>query len=123
MIPGLVDSHTHVAGLGANLERVDLTAAEGEAEAVELAAARAAEVPAGEWIVGWGWDEGAWANRYPDKQLLTQAVPDHPVFMGSLHGFAGWGNQMALDEDSSVQALLREAINDLFAKRGKPTIA
>ena len=32
-------------------------------------------------------------------------------------------NQMALDEDSSVQALLREAINDLFAKRGKPTIA
>ncbi|MCA8837095.1 MAG: hypothetical protein K8963_04490 [Proteobacteria bacterium] len=32
-------------------------------------------------------------------------------------------NQMALDEDSSVQELLREAINDLFAKRGKPTIA
>jgi hypothetical protein len=32
-------------------------------------------------------------------------------------------NQMALDEDASVQALLREAINDLFAKRGKPTIA
>lgn len=32
-------------------------------------------------------------------------------------------NQMALDEDSSVQALLREALNDLFAKRGKPTIA
>jgi hypothetical protein len=30
---------------------------------------------------------------------------------------------MALDEDSSVQALLREALNDLFAKRGKPTIA
>jgi len=32
-------------------------------------------------------------------------------------------NQMALDEDTSVQALLREALNDLFAKRGKPTIA
>jgi hypothetical protein len=32
-------------------------------------------------------------------------------------------NQIALDEDSSVQALLREALNDLFAKRGKPTIA
>jgi len=25
--------------------------------------------------------------------------------------------------ESSVQALLREALNDLFAKRGKPTIA
>ena len=29
--------------------------------------------------------------------MLTAAVPDHPVFMGSLHGFAGWGNQAAID--------------------------
>jgi predicted amidohydrolase YtcJ len=67
VIPGLVDSHTHVFGLGALLDQV-------------------------------GWDEGAWANRYPDKALLTARVPDHPVFMDSLHGFAGWANQMALDE-------------------------
>jgi hypothetical protein len=31
--------------------------------------------------------------------------------------------QIALDEDSDVQELLREAINDLFEKRGKPRIA
>src|SRR4051812_44773997 len=31
--------------------------------------------------------------------------------------------QIAIDEDSSVQDLLREALNDLFAKRGKPRIA
>jgi predicted amidohydrolase YtcJ len=54
-------------------------------------------VPEGEWIVGQGWDEGAWANRYPDKALLSEAVPDHPVFLKSLHSFAGWTNQMALD--------------------------
>jgi predicted amidohydrolase YtcJ len=67
-------------------------------EAVDLVVERAKSVPKGEWIVGRGWDEGAWANRYPDKALLTARVPDHPVFMDSLHGFAGWGNQMALDE-------------------------
>ena len=50
-----------------------------------------------DWIIGQGWDEGAWADHYPDKTLLSQAVPDHPVFMRSLHSFAGWGNQMALD--------------------------
>ena len=33
----------------------------------------------------------------PDKVLLSEAVPNHPVFLGSLHGFAGWANQMALD--------------------------
>lgn len=31
--------------------------------------------------------------------------------------------QIALDEESSVQELLREAVNDLFQKRGKPPIA
>lgn len=97
VVPGLVDSHTHVFGLGAALDRVNLVDVATEEEAVALIVERAKTVPAGEWIVGRGWDEGAWANRYPDKALLSEAVPDHPVFMGSLHGFAGWGNQMALD--------------------------
>jgi hypothetical protein len=30
---------------------------------------------------------------------------------------------LAANEDSTVQALMREALNDLFAKRGKPPIA
>ena len=96
VIPGLVDSHTHVFGLGAQLDQVNLVDVATEEDAVALIVERAKTVAAGEWIVGRGWDEGAWANRYPDKELLTQAVPDHPVFMGSLHGFAAWGNQMAL---------------------------
>jgi predicted amidohydrolase YtcJ len=98
VIPGLVDSHTHVFGLGALLDQVNLVGVETEEEAVDLVVERAKSVPKGEWIVGRGWDEGAWANRYPDKALLTARVPDHPVFMDSLHGFAGWANQMALDE-------------------------
>lgn len=97
VIPGLVDSHTHVFGLGALLDQVNLVGVATEEEAIELIVERAKSVPKGAWIVGRGWDEGAWANRYPDKALLTAAVPDHPVFMDSLHGFAGWGNQMALD--------------------------
>jgi predicted amidohydrolase YtcJ len=97
VIPGLVDSHTHVYGLGALLDQVNLVDVATEEEAVALVVERAKTIPKGEWIIGRGWDEGAWANRYPDKVLLTEAVPDHPVFMDSLHGFAGWGNQMALD--------------------------
>ncbi len=97
ILPGLVDSHVHVFGLGAVLERLNLTGVETEEEAVALVVERARTVPKGEWIVGQGWDEGAWANRYPDKALLSEAVPDHPVFLKSLHSFAGWTNQMALD--------------------------
>ena len=97
VIPGLVDSHTHVFELGAKLDAVNLTDVATEEEAVALVAERARSVPAGEWIVGAGWDEGAWANRYPDKVLLSAAVPNHPVFLDSLHGFAAWANQAALD--------------------------
>ncbi len=97
VIPGLVDSHAHIDGIGANLEKVDVSNAANEAEAVQLVAAHAKNVPKGEWIVARGWDEGAWAGHYPDMKLLTEKVPDHPVVMGSLHGFVAWCNRLALE--------------------------
>lgn len=97
VIPGLIDSHTHVFELGQQIDSVNLSDAKTEEEAVRRIAERAKHVAVGEWIIGHGWDEGAWANNYPDKRLLTEAVPDHPVFMRGLHGFADWCNQMALD--------------------------
>ncbi len=95
VLPGLVDSHTHVAELGEMTAKVDLTDVKTEEEAVARVVARAAQVAKGQWIVGQGWDEGAWANRYPTVKLLSEKVPDHPVFLASLHGFAGWGNRLA----------------------------
>ncbi|MEO6446705.1 MAG: amidohydrolase [Gemmatimonadaceae bacterium] len=98
LLPGMVDSHTHVAEYGQSLDRINLTGVATEQEAVDLVVQRAARTPKGEWIVGWGWDEGAWANRYPDKRLLSRLVPDHPVLLRGLHGFAAWTNERALAE-------------------------
>ena len=98
VIPGLVDSHAHVFQLGALLEHISLIDIETEEEVVQLVAERAKSVPQGEWIIGGGWDEGAWSDRFPDKALLSAAVPNHPVYLRGRHGFAGWVNQMALDE-------------------------
>ena len=97
VMPGLVDSHTHVFELGALLDRVNLIGVATEEAAVALVVERAQLVPKGDWIIGAGWDEGAWADRYPDKELLSKMVPDHPVFLRGLHGFGGWINQLALD--------------------------
>ena len=97
IIPGLVDSHTHIFGVGAALERVNLIGVLTEEELVERVLQRAKTTPKGSWIIGRGWDEGAWANRYPDKNLLSKLIPDHPVFLSSLHSFAGLVNQKALD--------------------------
>jgi predicted amidohydrolase YtcJ len=97
VVPGLIDSHVHLANLGASLERVNLVGVETEADAVERVVERATKVPKGEWIVGWGWDEGAWASRLPDMRRLSERVPDHPVVLHGLHTFAVWGNRLAFE--------------------------
>jgi len=97
VIPGLVDSHVHLANLGAALERVNLVGAATEGDAVGRVVERAASVSKGEWIVGWGWDEGAWTSHLPDMRLLSARVPDHPVVLHGLHSFAVWGNRLAFE--------------------------
>ncbi|MEM1250413.1 MAG: amidohydrolase [Acidobacteriota bacterium] len=95
VLPGLVDAHTHVRGLGANLRRVDLVGVETEDEVLERLRSQRPDVPAGKWIVGWGWDDGAWATRYPTWDRLSAAYPDNPVVLLSLHSFALWANRAA----------------------------
>jgi predicted amidohydrolase YtcJ len=97
VLPGLVDAHTHVAELGAILEQVRLYDVATEEEMVAKVAEKAAELPAGSWIVGYGWDEGAWADDYPTMTLLSSRVPNHPVYLRGLHGFAVWGNRLAFE--------------------------
>jgi predicted amidohydrolase YtcJ len=97
VLPGLVDSHTHIQGLGAKLRRVDLVGVTTVDEVLARLASERGNVPAGEWIVGWGWDDGAWAANYPNWDALSQAFPDNPVALHSLHSFALWGNRAAFE--------------------------
>ncbi len=122
VIPGLVDSHTHVAGLGEKQSRVDLTGVQTEEEAVARVVAFAAKVPKGEWIVGRGWDEGAWANHYPTMNLLSERVPDHPVLLVGLHSFAVWGNRLAFERAKITRDTQAPAGGTIVKDRnGEPT--
>lgn len=96
ILPGLVDSHAHIQELGREKVQVNLVGVQTEEEAIDRVVDHATDVVPGEWIIGWGWDEGAWANRYPTLSLLSERFPDNPVVLRSLHGFAVWGNRMAL---------------------------
>ena len=94
-LPGLVDAHTHVTELSAGLQQVRLTGLTTEEQMVARVAERAKKVTAGQWILGHGWDEGAWADDYPTMTDLSSRVPNHPVYLKGLHGFAVWGNRLA----------------------------
>jgi len=121
VLPGLVDSHTHIAGLGEKQSQVDLVGVSSEAEAVERVAAFAKGVPKGQWVLGRGWDEGAWANRYPTKKLLSERVPDHPALLTGLHGFAVWANQLALQRAGLTRATAPEGGEIVKDAAGEPT--
>jgi predicted amidohydrolase YtcJ len=97
-VPGLQDAHGHLEGYGAALETVDLRGAASYAEVVERVAAAAAEVPAGTWIQGRGWDQNLWEDTsFPEHGPLSERVPDHPAFLRRVDGHAALVNARALE--------------------------
>ena len=97
VLPGIIDAHTHLIDLGESLVRLNLKDIATEKEIIERVKQRSALTAPGEWILGWGWDEGKWASHYPTHQALSAATPNHPVFLVGLHTFAAWANQRALE--------------------------
>ncbi len=97
IIPGIIDSHVHVYQLGSESIKANLVGAETVAEMVTSLQAFYPTPSSGEWLIGQGWDEGAWASKgYPDRSELDAAFPHNPVLLQSLHGFAGFYNGAAL---------------------------
>lgn len=100
VVPGLIDAHAHVLGLGAYLTEVDLVGARSEEEAVARVAAKIAEGTSGEdeWIRGFGWNQSLWPTlRFPTHHLLSQVVQNRPVWLKRIDAHAGWANAKALE--------------------------
>jgi len=96
-MPGLIDSHGHVSGLGHALRRLRFFGTTSEEQIVRLVAAEAAGRPKGEWIQGRGWDQNDWAvKRFPTHASLDAVAPDHPVWLRRVDGHAGWANARAM---------------------------
>lgn len=97
IIPGFIDSHGHMEGLGEALEMLDLTGARSTAEIAQAVRQAAAGRKPGEWIRGRGWDQTNWGGRFPTTADLADAAPANPVFLTRVDGHAAWVNQRALD--------------------------
>jgi predicted amidohydrolase YtcJ len=121
-LPGFIDSHVHIHTHGLTLTKVNLVGVDTEDEAIGRIEARAKETPKGDWIQAWGFDEGMWADRYPDNRKLSERVPDHPVHVEGLHGFASWSNALAL-EKAKIGPSTKSPVGGeiVLAKDGQPT--
>jgi predicted amidohydrolase YtcJ len=95
--PGLIDAHSHLSGLGAALEQVDLVGAATYDEVIRRVREAAGRLPAGAWVRGRGWDQNLWpGKRFPTHPALSQAVPDHPVWLTRVDGHAALLNARAM---------------------------
>lgn len=97
LLPGLIDGHGHVLGLGQNLAQAELRDTASEAQAVARVAAFARQNPQAQWILGRGWNQVLWpTQQFPGRALLDEAVADKPVWLSRVDGHAGWANSKAL---------------------------
>jgi predicted amidohydrolase YtcJ len=96
-LPGLQDSHGHLAALGAELDSIDLASASSYEDMIERVRKESARLPEGAWIVARGWDETAWPTKeFPHHILLSAQVPKNPVFLERADGHAALVNRAAL---------------------------
>lgn len=97
VIPGMVDAHAHLLGLGQSLRNVNLVGAKSLDEVIARVVERAKGQPAGAWILGRGWDQNDWGDtRFPTHDALSRALPNNPVWLTRVDGHAGFGNAAAM---------------------------
>ena len=99
MLPGLIDAHGHVMGLGFQALTLDLSATTSLADAQARIAAYAREHGNRKWIIGRGWNQELWGlGRFPTAAELDAVVGDKPVWLERVDGHAGWANSAAMAE-------------------------
>jgi predicted amidohydrolase YtcJ len=97
VIPGMVDAHAHLLGLGHSLRNVNLVGAKSYDEVIARVVQFAKGQPAGTWILGRGWDQNQWGDtRFPTHEALSRALPNNPVWLTRVDGHAGLANAAAL---------------------------
>lgn len=97
IIPGLIDAHGHLMGLGYRLRQLDLTSARSLTQAQDAIRAHTAANASAEWITGGGWNQEQWGlGRFPTAAELDAATGTRPAALERVDSHATWVNTAAL---------------------------
>lgn len=123
MLPGLIDAHAHVMGLGFQELDINVVGIGSLDATLQKITDYADQYPDREWILGRGWNHTRWdINRFPTADELDQVVNERPVWLRRVDGHAGWANSEAMElagvtsetEDPSGGKIIRD-------EEGNPT--
>ncbi len=99
VLPGFVDAHTHLIGMGLNMDRIDLS----EAESIDVLKYILEEglenQENDDWLIGIDFDESGWkkSTGYPTKEFLDKISEDVPIIIKRIDGHVAVANSAALD--------------------------
>ena len=103
LMPGLIEGHGHIHGLGASLINLNLMKAKNWDEIVAMVGEAAKKAKPGDWIIGRGWHQEKWDHApaknylgYPYYQELDKVSPNNPVLLSHASGHSVYVNGMAL---------------------------
>ncbi|MCS7303000.1 MAG: amidohydrolase [Candidatus Kapabacteria bacterium] len=103
VLPGLVDAHAHVVGLGIACREGYLYGANSKQECIERILQ--ANIYRDGWIVARGWNQELWSPAlFPTRWDLDEYFPDTPVVLFRVDGHAVWVNTKVLNIASITQS-------------------
>lgn len=106
LLPGFIDPHSHFGMVSNTMGQANLNSPPvGDVESIEdilhkmKAFKSENNVPDGEWIYGWGYDESQLKEkRHPNKIEMDEVLPNNPVYLQHTSGHMGVANSMALEK-------------------------
>lgn len=102
VIPGFIDTHTHLVGYGCSINAVNLENTTSKEEVVERCRdfINKNDIPEGKWVYGRGWNQNLFTdeNTFPTKYDLDKVSIKHPILIIRTCGHIGIANTIALEK-------------------------
>ncbi|RKN44754.1 amidohydrolase [Streptomyces hoynatensis] len=96
--PAFTDAHVHTTSAGLALTGLDLAGAAGLGEALALIREHAAARPAGEVLLGQGWDTTRWPEqRPPTRAELDAAAGGRPLYLSRVDAHSALASTALMD--------------------------
>ena len=97
VLPAFTDAHTHFLSYCLKQDQIDLNGVDSLEECLVIIQKKIAQIPAGLWIKGSGWNQNLWNPvNYPSRFDLDKLSTIHPICLEARDAHTSWVNSMAL---------------------------
>ncbi len=96
LVPGFIDSHTHLLMPAPAVTPISIRFARTKEKFTERVGAYAAKAPKGAWILGGDWDHRLWGGALPSRDWIDKVTPGNPVWLYHVDQEMALANSAAL---------------------------